>query len=161
MIKLDPKLKNRIEKNDVQRSIRFYEIKYHTKKSILDWFKKTKKIFSNDEFLKLYINHPREELIKRINKRVDEMFKEGAIKEVTKFNQLKSKKTNSSNKIIGIREISDFLRKKSNLNQAKDLISIKTRQYAKRQVTWSRSHMQSWYKIDPKSINSFLKNFKF
>ena len=73
------------------------------------------------------------------------------------FNQLKAKETNSSHKVIGIKEISEYLSKKSSLDQAKDLISIKTRQYAKRQVTWAHSKMQSWYKIDPKSINSFLK----
>ena len=36
---LDPLIKNKIEKNDIQRSIRAYEIKYHTKKSIINWYK--------------------------------------------------------------------------------------------------------------------------
>ncbi len=89
LIQLDPQIKNIIQENDVQRAIRAYEIKYYTKKSIVSWFKKTKKIFSNEDFFKLYIDYPREDLIQRINKRVEKMFKEGAIKEVVKFNQLK------------------------------------------------------------------------
>tara|TARA_B100001029_G_C15055809_1_gene454300 strand:+ start:1909 stop:2817 length:909 start_codon:yes stop_codon:yes gene_type:complete len=157
LIKLDPQIKNRIQENDVQRAIRAYEIKYYTKKSIVNWFKKTKKIFSNEDFFKLYIDYPREDLIQRINKRVEKMFQDGAIKEVVKFNQLKVKGTNSSNKVIGINEISNYLAKECSLDQAKDLISIKTRQYAKRQLTWARGQMQSWSKIDPKNINSFLK----
>ena len=67
LLKLDPLIKNTIEKNDVQRSIRAYEIKNYTKKSIIKWFKKTKKYISSDEFIKIYIDYPRESLIKRIN----------------------------------------------------------------------------------------------
>ena len=100
--KLDPLIKNKIEKNDVQRSIRAYEIKNYTKISIISWFKKTKKYIASDEFIKLYIDYPRDSLISRINLRVDNMFANGAIEEVRRFNKLKVKKENSSNKVIGI-----------------------------------------------------------
>ena len=157
---LDPLIINKIDKNDVQRSIRAYEIKYQTKKSIFDWFKKTKIFFSSNEFVKLYIDYPREDLIKRINLRVENMFEEGAIQEVKKFNRFKVKKENSSNKIIGIKEITNLLNKKCTLEEAKELIAIKTRQYAKRQVTWARGQMQSWQKINPKNLNLALKKLK-
>ena len=160
LINFDPLIKNKIDKNDVQRSIRAYEIKYKTKKSIFDWFKKTKIFFSSDEFIKLYIDYPRENLIKRINLRVENMFKDGAIQEVKRFNRLKVKKENSSNKVIGIKEITNLLNKQCTLEQAKELISIKTRQYAKRQATWARGQMQSWQKINPKSLTLALKKLK-
>ena len=110
LLKFDPLIKNKIEKNDVQRSIRAYEIKNYTKISIINWFKKTKKYIASDEFIKLYIDYPRDSLISRINMRVDNMFANGAIEEVKKFNKLKVKKENSSNKVIGIREITNLLR---------------------------------------------------
>ena len=88
------------------------------------------------------------------------MFAEGVIKEVTRFNKLKVKKENSSNKVIGIREISNLLNKQCTLEQTKELIAIKTRQYAKRQVTWARGYMQSWQKISPKNLNLALKKLK-
>ena len=160
LIKLDPLTKNRINSSDTQRIIRAYEIKYQTKKSIYDWFKKTKIFFSSNEFVKLYIDYPREELIKRINLRVNDMFREGAIQEVKRFNRLKVKKENSSNKVIGIKEITNLLNKQCTLEQAKELISIKTRQYAKRQATWARGQMQSWQKINPKSLTLALKKLK-
>ena len=69
LVKLDPLVKSKIEKNDVQRSIRAYEIKYHTKVSIINWFQKTKKYVAPDQFVKLYIDYPRESLIKKINSR--------------------------------------------------------------------------------------------
>ena len=92
--------------------------------------------------------------------RVDNMFANGAIEEVRKFNKLKVKKENSSNKVIGIKEISSLLNKQSTLEQAKELIAIKTRQYAKRQVTWARGQMQSWQKINPKNLSLTLKKIK-
>ena len=156
----DPLIKSKIDKNDVQRSIRAYEIKYQTKKSIFDWFKKTKIFFSSDEFIKLYIDYPRESLIKRINLRVANMFKDGAIKEVKRFNRLKVKKENSSNKVIGIKEITSLLNKQCTLEQTKELIAIKTRQYAKRQATWARGQMHSWQKINPKNLSEALKKLK-
>ena len=152
LLKLDPLIKNKIEKNDVQRSIRAYEIKNHTKISIIKWFEKTKKYFLPDEFIKLYIDYPRVSLINRINLRVERMFAEGAIEEVRRFNKLKVKKENSSNKVIGIKEITNLLNKQCTLEQAKELITIKTRQYAKRQATWARGQMQSWQKINPKNL---------
>ena len=160
LLKLDPLIKNTIEKNDVQRSIRAYEIKNYTKISIINWFKKTKKYIASDEFVKLYIDYPRDSLISRINMRVDNMFTNGAIEEVRRFNKLKVKKENSSNKVIGIKEISSLLNKQSTLEQTKELIAIKTRQYAKRQVTWARGQMQSWQKINPKNLGLALKKLK-
>jgi len=160
LLKLDPLIKNKIEKNDVQRSIRAYEIKNHTKISTIKWFEKTKKYFLPSEFIKLYIDHPRESLISRINLRVDDMFAEGAIEEVKRFNKIKVKKENSSNKVIGIKEITNLLNKQCTLEQAKELIAIKTRQYAKRQATWARGQMQSWQKINPKNLSLALKKLK-
>ena len=75
LLKIDPKIKDKIDKNDVQRSIRAYEIKYKTKKSIVDWFKKTEVFFSSDEFIKLYIDYPRDELLNRIYLRVEPCLK--------------------------------------------------------------------------------------
>ena len=160
LLKLDPKIKGKIDKNDVQRSIRAYEIKYKTKKSIVDWFKKTEVFFSSDEFIKLYIDYPRDELLNRIYLRVEHMFKNGAIDEVRRFNKIGVKKDNSSNKVIGIAEITNLLNNQCTLQETKDLIAIKTRQYAKRQVTWARGQMQSWEKINPKNLNLVLKKLK-
>lgn len=160
LLKLDPLIKNKIDKNDIQRSIRAYEIKSYTKISIINWFKKTKKYISSNQFIKLYIDYPREKLINRINLKIDDMFEDGAIEEVKKFNRLKVKKENSSNKVIGIREITSLLNKQCTLEQAKDLIAIKTRQYAKRQATWARGQMQSWQKINPENLSLALKKIK-
>ena len=160
LLKLDLKSKNKINPTDVQRSIRAYEVKLFTKKSLHDWFRKTKSYFKEDEFFKIYIDYPRKDLIERIEKRTEQMIKMGAINEVKRFIKLKIKKDNSVNKAIGINEIKEFLNDEKELSDIKEKISIKTRQYAKRQSTWARGNMSSWFKLQPQEINTFLKKIK-
>jgi len=157
LIKLDPLINEKINSTDVQRSIRAYEVKSYTKKSLVDWFKNTKSKFTNDDFIKIYIDFPRQDLIDKISTRVDQMLKQRAITEVKKFLKLKVSKDKTSNKVSGINEIKDFLNKKSDLNEIKEKITTKTRQYAKRQSTWARGQMMNWQKINPKDLKKFLK----
>ena len=102
LLKLDPKVKSKFDPNDTQRSIRAFEIKTHTKISMYDWLNKTKPIFNESVFLKFYVNFERSKLIKRIQKRTENMIKKGAIQEVVKFNKLRIKKDKSIKKVIGI-----------------------------------------------------------
>ena len=157
LIKLDPLCKNNININDQNRSIRAYEVYIQTNKSLNNWFKNTKIHFQNKEFEKIFIDISRDDVVKNLSNRVEKMIKVGAIQEVKRFNKLKVKKANSSFKIIGIREINELKPDKTNLSLIKEKITIKTRQYAKRQMTWSRGHMKDWHRIAPDNLNSFLK----
>ena len=160
LLKIDPMAKDKFDSNDTQRTIRAFEIKLFTKISMYEWLNKTKSQFKDEEFLKLYIDFKREDLIKRISLRSIRMMKEGAIKEVKKFIKSKIKKDLSVNKVIGIDELTQYLEEKINLDEAQELISIKTRQYAKRQATWARSRMTSWEKINPIKIADYIKKLK-
>ena len=160
LTKVDPLVKNKINSNDVQRSIRAFEIKKFTKLSITQWFKKTKILFKSDNFIKIYIDFSRVELVERIKERVERMFHNGAIEEVKKYNKIKVKSENSSNKVIGIEEVAKYLEGELDLRQTKEIIFIKTRQYAKRQTTWARGQMGSWQKISPQDQKKYLKKIK-
>ena len=160
LIKIDKLAKIKINKNDVQRTIRAYEVKKFTGKSIFDWFKDTKSKFDKENFIKILIDFPRADLINQIEKRTNKMIRAGGIKEVKSFNKLNINKTLMANKIIGINEINEYLLKLTNLSKTKEKISIKTRQYAKRQVTWSRNNMVDWNKVAKKDLETFIKNFK-
>jgi len=157
LLKLDKKIKDKFDPNDAQRSIRAFEIKLYTKISIYDWSKKTKPIYNEDEFLKLYVSFSREELLKRISVRISRMFQDGVVNEVKRFCGQKTKKNNSVNKVIGINELKKYLKNEMNLDEVMELIAIRTRQYAKRQATWARSRMVTWYKINPNQISSLIK----
>ena len=160
LLKLDPKIFGRIDPNDTQRSIRAFEVRSFTKISMYDWLDKTRPEIKDNEFLKIYIDYKREDLIKEISLRTKKMIKDGALNEVKRFLKLKIKKEKSINKVIGIDELTQYLNKQINLKESQELISIKTRQYAKRQATWARSRMTSWKKIKPSAIKTYLKNLK-
>ena len=157
LIKLDPLAKRFVLPSDTQRVMRAYEVKKFTKKSLFEFTKETKSNFNNSIFKKIFINIPRELLHKKIEKRVDQMFNDGAIEEVKKFYKMKVNEELSSNKIIGIKEIKYYLQGKITLIKAKELVKLKTRQYAKRQFTWARGHMKSWEMIYSPNINDLFK----
>ena len=157
LIKLDPLVKNRIKSSDTQRSIRAYEVKSFTKKSIYLWFKKTKSNYQQKDFYKIYIDFPKDKLIERIHFRAQELLKKGAISEVKKFNSLKVRNDKTACKAIGIREVNEYIQKKIKIAEVIEKISIKTRQYAKRQRTWANGNMQNWIKINPIQLTDFLK----
>ena len=157
LIKLDPLAKKFISENDKHRTMRAFEVKKFTNKSLFSFIKKTKPYFKNEVFVKLFIDTPKDILHKKIKIRVDKMFNDGAIKEVKKFGKIKIDTNLSSNKIIGIKEISDYLHGKTSLIKTKELVAQKTRQYAKRQFTWFRGHMKSWETVYLTNINDLYK----
>jgi tRNA dimethylallyltransferase len=160
LIKLDPNSEGKINPTDAQRSIRAYEVKQFTKKPLHEWFKNTKSYFEKEDFFKIYIDYPRQELIQRIGVRAQQMIEIGAINEVKRFIKLKVRKDKSVNKAIGIKEIKEYLEKRKDIGEVIEKISIKTRQYAKRQSTWARGNMISWLKLHPQDLNKFLKKIK-
>ena len=157
LTKIDPLVKNYINFSDTQRAIRAYEIKLFTKKSLYQWFKDTKSNYKKEDFFKIYIDYPRNELLERIYKRTEEMIKKGAVSEVQKFIRLKVAKDKSACKAIGIKEIREYVEKKIQIKEVIEKISIKTRQYAKRQSTWGRNNMKDWNRVQAKDLDKFLK----
>ena len=157
LLKLDPLVKNKIEPSDTQRSIRAYEVKKFTKKSIYEWYKLTKSEFKKFQIFKIFIDVPREKLLKNISNRAEQMFRNDCVKEVKYFLDLNIDSSLPANKIIGVKEIKDLLSGALGLPQVKEAINIKTRQYAKRQVTWARGHMSDWNKLYSNSFSSLLK----
>jgi tRNA dimethylallyltransferase len=160
LLQIDPLAKNIINQHDAQRSIRAFEIKKYTRKSMLHWFRDTKVLFDPNDFIKIYIDFPRQELLKKIEERIGQMLEDGAIEEVRKFDRLKVRKENTANKVIGIKEIRNYLNGELGLEETRERIFIKTRQYAKRQTTWARGQMISWQKVNPSDLNLLVKKFK-
>ena len=157
LLKLDPKVKGKILPTDTQRTQRAYEVKLKTKKSLFDWIAHTKSDFLDFNLKKVFIDIPRAELLQKISKRIDLMFKQNCIAEVKRFNLLKINKSLSANKLIGVQEINRYLKGAISLDECKNLINIKTRQYAKRQNTWSRGHMENWTKLYSKNFSILSK----
>ena len=162
LISSDPLCKNKILASDTQRVLRAFEVKRFTKKSIYEWAKNTKSDFTEYDVRKIYLNIPREKLLIKINDRTKKILADQkCLKEVKNFLNLNIIKSLPANKIIGIAEIKSFFEGGQTYKQLIENVNIKTRQYAKRQSTWSRGHMTDWVRVySDKSSNLFKKILK-
>ena len=115
LIKLDPLSKKFVVPTDAQRSMRVYEVKKFTNKSLFELIKKTRSHFNKQVFKKLFINIPRELLHSKIEERIETMFKDGATEEVEKFLKMRVYRELSANKIIGVKEIGGYLKGKTTI----------------------------------------------
>ena len=143
-ISKNPKIFKGILTSDKQRVQRAFSVYKHTGKPLWLWQKKNKKIFKTTELIKIFLHPAKPEIENRIKKRFDEMLQKGAIREAENFKKIRVNSINSSNFIIGLKEISEFLSKKISLDELKEKVLIRTRQYAKRQYTWQRGQMKDW-----------------
>lgn len=100
------------------------------------------------------LTRPREELYDAINKRVDKMFLDGLLDEAKYFYDLKVN-TKALNTAIAYKELFMYFNKEKSLEEAKDLIKQRSRNYAKRQYTWFKNQMDvKWFDIN---VNDFDK----
>ncbi|MFL2889792.1 MAG: tRNA (adenosine(37)-N6)-dimethylallyltransferase MiaA [Pelagibacteraceae bacterium] len=157
LLSIDPLAEKKFSSTDTHRSMRAFEVKIYTKKSLYEWVSKTKSDFLNFDIKKFYIDIPKEDLLTNISKRTENMFSNKCINEVRKFIKIRIDRSLSANKLIGVKEIRDYLNNLNSLEKTKELINIKTRQYAKRQNTWSRGHMKNWNKIYSKNLSILTK----
>ena len=157
LISIDPISKNMISPTDTQRTLRAYEVKMFTNKSIYKWISNTKSDFLDFDIRKMFIDVPKYDLLRNIHLRTKSMLKKGCIEEVRNFLKLGIDKSLSANKIIGIREIEEYLDGSISMEEVIDIVNIRTRQYAKRQFTWARGHMKSWKMIYSSDSNDLFK----
>ncbi len=160
LILIDPISKNMISPTDTQRTLRAYEVKIFTNKSIYKWISNTKSDFLDFDIRKIFIDVPKNTLLRNIYLRTKLMFKKGCVEEVRNFLKLGIDKSLSANKIIGVREIEEYLDGSISMEEVFDIVNIRTRQYAKRQFTWARGHMKSWNMIYSSDLNDLFKKVK-
>ena len=142
-----PKILEGINLRDTQRVSRAISVYKHTGISLNEWHKKeNKKYFNSDVFIKILLAPPKLKLEKKIIKRFLQMLKNGAIQEVKDYKELdlSTNSLHSANSIIGLNEIALFLEKRISIDELKEKVLIRTRQYAKRQFTWLRGQMKDW-----------------
>ena len=157
LIKLDPSCKNKISPNDKQRMIRFYEVKFYTKKSIFLWQKQSRNNLKDYSFVKIFLNLPRSFLLKKVNKRFAQMIADGALREVKKFNRFGLSGQLTANNVLGLKELTGYLNGISSLDYAVERSIIRTRQYIKRQMTWFRGQMKDWKDFDDQKKSDLKK----
>lgn len=148
LYEIDPESAEAIHKNNVRRVLRAIEI-YETTGKTKSYFDKLSQQ-KNTEISVGMITldfHNRDNLYSRVDGRVDEMFSEGLVDEVKSLYDaglLRDEYTAAQ--AIGYKEIISALRGEISLDEARELIKLSTRRYAKRQLTWFR-HEADAYRI--------------
>ena len=145
---------------DKQRMLRAYEVLQQTGKSIFWWQQNPpKKLFPEAKFIHANLNPDREILYRNCNLRFFEMLKNGAVEEVESLIKQGAKDDWQITKTLGFVEIRDFLEQKIPRAKVVEIATQKTRNYAKRQLTWFRHQLpekQTFSSSD--SALNFLKN---
>jgi len=136
--KLDPKGAKLIDKKNKRRLVRAIEVSKLTKKPFWQQRQKQEPLFN---ILQIGIKLPKEELVKRISKRIDKMFEFGLEKEVKKLT--KKYKKSPLLQTIGYSEWFQS----NDKNKIKEAIQLHTFQFAKRQIIWFKKDKRiNWIK---------------
>ena len=139
---LDPKALETIHINNRKRIIRAIQIaRTHALNKSDSIDQQEHKLFFKDEQVGFYFLSPnREQLYANINARVDLMLEQGLVDEVKglldKYNLSTTAKA-----AIGYKEVIDYLENKCTLEECKELIKKRSRNYAKRQVTFFKHQL--------------------
>ncbi len=132
-----------IERLDKQRLARRLEVLKQTGKSLSWWQMQPNQIFYPPEYFEhVNLELPRDELYQNCNQRLEWMFKNGALEEVENLSSQREIENYSIAKTIGFLEIKDYLQGKMTREEAIKAASQKTRNYAKRQLTWFRNQFR-------------------
>lgn len=140
--KLDPKATETIHMNNRKRVIRAIQIaRTHDVNKSEGIDKQEHELYFKDETVKFYFLNPnRDELYAKINARVDLMMNNGLVDEVRYL--LKQYDLSLTAKAaIGYKEVIEYLDGKYSLEECVELIKKRTRNYAKRQVTFFKHQL--------------------
>lgn len=130
---VDPKTAETVHLNDKMRIVRALEIYQTTGTKKSDIVDEKKPIIP---FFAFSYDYEREKLYERINLRVDEMFKNGLMKEVTDLLKSGVQPSAQSMQGIGYKEVVEGILLNASEEEIKETVKRNTRRYAKRQITW-------------------------
>ena len=156
---VDPEIVKTLKPKDKQRILRALEVHQATGKPLSYWQAQNQKpVLPGTDFLKIVIQSPPEELNEKILARLKKMLDHGVVIEVGNFRAKSLSPNLPAAKALGLRPMLRYISHEVNLNEALDLATIETRQYAKRQRTWFRNQCQDWHtvKAGPKAAEEIL-----
>jgi tRNA dimethylallyltransferase len=142
---VDPPSAAKLHPNDIRRIIRALEVHQTTGQTISSLQRQFDQARPADQCRVFVLDWPRDQLDERIRHRVDAMFAAGLVEEVKQLLAGHSDKSQNSplsrtaSQAVGYKEVLDFLNGQRDLAATIGLVKVRTRQFAKRQLTWFRS----------------------
>ncbi|MCL2633585.1 MAG: tRNA (adenosine(37)-N6)-dimethylallyltransferase MiaA [Oscillospiraceae bacterium] len=163
---IDPEAASNLHENNVKRVIRALETHKSGGLNMESRLELSRKTPSPYNACVIGINfESRQTLYDRINRRVDIMLENGLLNEAIMFN---SRKTATASQAIGHKELLPHLKNEAELNECVEILKMRTRNYAKRQLTWFRKVKGlTWFTMkgeenyceNLKKIINFIENF--
>jgi len=145
----DPLSAAALHPNDLKRVIRALEIFETTGKRKSEQHDEAKPRY---DFVAVAYDYPREELYRRIDKRVDDMLERGLVEEVRGLLESGVPEDAQCMQGIGYKEVVDFLKNNTLQCTMSDIIKKNTRNYAKRQLTFFKK-MQNLHWLQPGELS--------
>jgi tRNA dimethylallyltransferase len=139
---VDPESARRLHPNDLRRVARALEVWHLTGRPLSAWQRQNWWGGDGPRFRAgscLAIDVPRAELYARIDRRVEGMFAAGWVDEVRRLRELPRQLSRQASQALGYREIGEHLSGRRSLPKTVALVQLRTRQFAKRQLTWFRA----------------------
>lgn len=135
----DPDAMDKVEIDNPRRVIRAIEAAEKTGLPYTVRRRRWEERRSVYDLLMIGLTLPRAELIRRIEKRVDEMVEAGLVEEVRSLHEQEGGFSGTAAQALGYKEFGAYLRGEKSIDEVLELIKIRTRQFAKRQMTWYRA----------------------
>jgi tRNA dimethylallyltransferase len=152
---IDPESAERIHPNDLKRVLRALEVYLTTGVPISSWQKREGKTWPED-LIYIGLTRDREELYQRIELRVDRMIAQGLLDEVKGLLEKGFGPELQSMQGLGYKELVPVVKGQATLEEAVKLLKKRTRNYAKRQMTWFRKEpVEKWFLLSGPEEESF------
>ncbi len=135
---VDPAGAARLHPNDLRRVIRALEVWELTGRPISAWQQQWTDTAADAEPRAFWLDLPRAALYERINRRVERMFAEGLVDEVRALRGLPRLLSREAAQALGYKEVFAHLDGRETLQATVARVQTRTRQFAKRQITWFR-----------------------
>lgn len=150
LLKVDPRAARKFHPNDTRRIIRALEVYIKTDTPMSESKKMTKGLTDRYNVKVFALNRNRQDLYRKIERRVDRMFKQGFIRECCLLKRKSISMT--AQQALGYKEVFTHLNGEISLKEAKGLIKKNTRHFAKRQLSWFRNDKRViWIDVDEKT----------
>jgi tRNA dimethylallyltransferase len=137
--RIDPATAQKLHPNDLRRIIRAIEVYKKTRKQISLLHGQHRRGKRRHNFKIICIARGKEDRHRRIDDRVETMFKKGLVDEVRSLLNNSHSLSRQARQALGYKEVIRHLEGKCTLNEAKEIIKLNTRRFSKRQMTWFRS----------------------
>ena len=148
LLKIDSEYALKISENDSRRIIRALEV-FHFSGIPFSQFQRAWSRKTDYQVTFIGLNKDRGQLYLDIEKRVEDMFNRGLVREVESLTEQGYKDSLSLKQALGYKEVIDHIEGKIDLDKCKDGVKKNSRRLAKKQMTWfGRDSRINWIRVD-------------